>query len=146
MVQFFNTIPKITFYIHIGNIGIYFSLSSSPNYFRIFSCPISHATLFAWFNITKLLSNLLTKPSPFLLLCQLYCNLVSIKCIIVLLYYYIIEIVLNTFNSICIHKKNQSICLNNWVLQLSPGRIFCICQVDSLNVTLSQVHSTLKKN
>ena len=28
-------------------IGIYFSLSSSPNYFRIFSCPISHATLWA---------------------------------------------------------------------------------------------------
>ena len=27
------------------------SLSSSPNYFRIFSCPISHATLGAWFNI-----------------------------------------------------------------------------------------------
>ena len=43
-----------------------------------------HATLWAWFNITKLLANLLTKPSAFLLLCQLYYNLVSIKCIIVL--------------------------------------------------------------
>ena len=42
-----------------------------PTYFRIFSCPISHATLWAWFNITKLLANLLTKPSVFLLLCQL---------------------------------------------------------------------------
>ena len=45
---------------------------SSPNYFRIFSCPISHATLCARFNSTKLLANLLTKPSVFLLLCQLY--------------------------------------------------------------------------
>ena len=63
---------------------IYFSLSSSPNYFRIFSGPISHATLWAWFNITKLLANLLTKTSAFLLLCQFYCNLVSINCIIVL--------------------------------------------------------------
>ena len=35
-------------------------------------CPISHATLWAWFNITKLLANLLIKPSVFLLLCQLY--------------------------------------------------------------------------
>ena len=31
----------------LNYIGIYFSLSSSPNYFRIFSCPISHATLWA---------------------------------------------------------------------------------------------------
>ena len=57
-------------------------------YFIILSlyyCPISHATLWAWFNITKLLANLLTKPSAFLLLCQLYCNLVSIKCIIIVL-------------------------------------------------------------
>ena len=55
-------------------IGIYFSLSNSPNYFRIFSCPISHATLWlwAWFNITKILANLLTEPSVFWLLCQLY--------------------------------------------------------------------------
>ena len=44
----------------------------SPNYFRIFSCAISHATLWAWFNITILLANLLTKPSVFLLLCRLY--------------------------------------------------------------------------
>ena len=29
----------------LNSISIYFSLSSSPNYFRIFSCPISHATL-----------------------------------------------------------------------------------------------------
>ena len=55
---------------------IYFSLSSSTNYCRFFSCPISHATQWAWFNITKLLANLLTKPSAFLLLCQLYCNIV----------------------------------------------------------------------
>ena len=34
--------------------------------------PISHATLWAWFNITKLLANLLTEPSVFLFLCQLY--------------------------------------------------------------------------
>ena len=33
---------------------------------------ISHATLLAWFNITKLPANLLTKPSVFLLVCQLY--------------------------------------------------------------------------
>ena len=38
---------------------------------RLF-CPISHATLWAWFNITILLANLLTKPSVFLLLRQLY--------------------------------------------------------------------------
>ena len=74
--------------LHFFNyIGIYFSLSRSPNYFRIFYSPISHATLWVWFNITELLANLLTKPSPFLLLCRLYCNLVSIKCILVLLYY-----------------------------------------------------------
>ena len=28
-------------------IGIYFSISSSPNYFRIFPCPISHANQWA---------------------------------------------------------------------------------------------------
>ena len=33
---------------HFSNcIGIYFSLSSSPNYFGFFSCPVSHATLWA---------------------------------------------------------------------------------------------------
>ena len=53
-------------------IGIYFSSSSSPNYFRIFFCPISHVTLWAWFNFTILLANLLTEPSIFLLVCQLY--------------------------------------------------------------------------
>ena len=78
-----SSIPILAFFFNY--IRIYFSLSSSPNYFRIFSYPISHATACAWFNITKLLANLLTKPSAFLLLSQLYWNLVSIKCIIVLL-------------------------------------------------------------
>ena len=48
-------------------------------------------------------------------------------------------------------KKNRSIWLNDWVLPLSPESIIFICQVDScirredsLNVTLSQVHSSLK--
>ena len=41
-------------------------------------------------------------------------------------------------------KKNRSICLNKWVLQVSPERIICIRQVDSLNVMLSQVHPLLK--
>ena len=58
-------------YQFVNYIGIYFYLSSPPNDFRIFCCPISHATLWAWFNITKLLANLLTKPSVFLLLWQL---------------------------------------------------------------------------
>ena len=34
-------------YQFFNYIGIYFSLSSSPDYFRIFSGPISHATLWA---------------------------------------------------------------------------------------------------
>ena len=34
-------------YQFFNYIGIYFSLSSSPNYFRFFSCPINHATLWA---------------------------------------------------------------------------------------------------
>ena len=51
-----------TTYTYTSRIPIY------PDY----PCPISHATLRAWFNITKLLANLLTKPSVFLLLCQLY--------------------------------------------------------------------------
>ena len=38
-------------------------------------------------------------------------------------------------------KKSQSIWLNKWVLQLSPERMICIRQVDSLNVMLSQVDS-----
>ena len=49
-------------------------------------------------------------------------------------------------------KKNRSIWLNDWILPLSPERTICICQVDScirrvdsLNVTLSQVLSSLKK-
>ena len=33
--------------LQINYIGIYVSLSSSPTYFRNFSCPISHATLWA---------------------------------------------------------------------------------------------------
>ena len=56
---------------NIPHSNIQVSLSSSRNYFRIFSCPISHATQWAWFNITILLANLLTEPSVFLLL-QLY--------------------------------------------------------------------------
>ena len=50
-------------------------------------CSISHASLRALFNITKLFANLLTKPSAFLLLCQLYFNLVSIKCMYYCIYY-----------------------------------------------------------
>ena len=63
-------------------------INSTNSFFTACSfnwCPSSHATLWAGFNITKLLANLLTKPSAFLLLCQLYCNLFPIKCIIVLL-------------------------------------------------------------
>ena len=33
---------------------------------------------------------------------------------------------------------------SNWVLQLSPERIICIRQVDSLNVTSSHVHPSFK--
>ena len=39
---------------------------------EFFPCPISHATKWACFNITKLLANRLTKPSVFLLLCEWY--------------------------------------------------------------------------
>ena len=46
----------------------------------------------------------------------------------------------------CHTEKNRSIWLNNWVLQLSPEHIIYIRRVDSLNVTLSQVHPSFFLN
>ena len=56
---------------------------------EFFSCLISHATLCSSFNITKFLANLLTKPiffiRIFISIPIVFCNLVSMKCIIIII-------------------------------------------------------------
>ena len=49
------------------------------------SCLISHATLWAWFNITKLLEKRGNQATCFIIIIPIvFCNVVSIKCIILL--------------------------------------------------------------